>query len=155
MEDTDCAVTVLSARRTFWENSDDETVDQHAVSPCKKAGFVPEPLLGTAGADLIMAWLQPQATRERPGHLCNWNRHLRCREPLHDGAAHKFFDGSSRSAKASASGIWSAKQLLQLGVLVFQSLQPLGVRDVHPAMLSGMVRPITAALIWPTQQNGG
>lgn len=30
-----------------------------------------------------MAWLQPQPTRKRPEYLCNWNRHLRCRVPLH------------------------------------------------------------------------
>jgi hypothetical protein len=50
-----------------FANSDDETVDQHTVSPVQKSGpRAPTPHWERVCADLIMACLQQQSTCERP-----------------------------------------------------------------------------------------
>jgi len=45
---------------------DDETVDRRVVSSGKKPCRCTDHYLRTTRADLIMAWLQQQSTRERP-----------------------------------------------------------------------------------------
>ena len=46
--------------------SDDETVDRRIVSSVKKPCLCTNHYLRTMRADLVMAWLQQQPTRERP-----------------------------------------------------------------------------------------
>ncbi|MFK4495936.1 transposase [Bradyrhizobium japonicum] len=59
-------IPVGSGSRLRGSSPDDETVDRRRVSPSPKTGQCPISYLGTRRADLIMAWLQPQPTRERP-----------------------------------------------------------------------------------------
>lgn len=78
----------------------------------KKRASCPNHLLGTACADL-MAWLQPQPTRERPGYIYATGIVIHdVAYPCTDEADHTFFARSSRSA--AASSICSASSFFSL-----------------------------------------
>jgi|GEM_PF-3108235 len=101
-------------------------------SSLKKRASCPNHLLGAACADLIMARLQPQPTRERPDTFMQLeSSSARCRVPLHGRGGPYIL-----SQKVFQSGIVERRfcqMPFPLRVLVFQRLQPLGVRYVHAA----------------------
>lgn len=59
-----------------FANSNDETVDQHTVSLCKKAGFVPQTFIGNACARISL-WPACNSSPLARGRIysSNWNRH--------------------------------------------------------------------------------
>lgn len=79
-----------------------------------------------------MAWLQPQPTRKRPEYLCNWNRHLRCRVPLH-GRGGPYILSKNVFQSGNCRALRVCQEPFPLRVLVFQRLQPLAFGYVHAA----------------------
>ncbi len=84
-------------------NSDDETVDQHAVRPVQKTGFVPEPFIGN-GVRRSHHGLAATAVHSREaGYIyATGSVIFVVTNPYTDGVNHTFFDKSSRSAAASS-----------------------------------------------------
>ncbi len=79
------------------------TVDRRTVNSVQKAGFQPEPVIRERGrADLIMAWLQKQPTRERPDTFMQTGSSDEP-EPCNDGADHTFFQAPRATSRRRAS----------------------------------------------------
>jgi len=81
-----------------------------------------------------MAWLQPQSTRERPDTFMQLESSFTMSRTLHGRGGPYIL-----SQKVFQSGIVEhciGQEPLQLRVLVFQRLQPLGFGYVHAARIS-------------------
>ncbi|MBB4399137.1 hypothetical protein GGD62_008287 [Bradyrhizobium sp. ERR14] len=79
-----CFHLTLLASIARLGNSDDETVDQHAVSPVQKSGLRARTIYWERRAR-ISSWPGCNRSPLARGriHLCNCKRHFCCYEPLH------------------------------------------------------------------------
>ncbi|WP_349510149.1 IS110 family transposase, partial [Bradyrhizobium sp. NAS96.2] len=97
-----CLHLTLLASIARLGNSDDETVDQHAVSPVQKSGLRARTIYWERRAR-ISSWPGCNSSPLARGriHLYNWKRHFCCYDPCTDGADHTFFPTRSLSAALS------------------------------------------------------
>src|SRR3712207_5154556 len=106
--------------------------------------------LRTMRADLIMAWLQPQPTRERPD---TFRRTVAVGTPraLHGRGGP--YTSCQQILQGHVVEHRFGEKLLELRVLVLERLQPPGLRDVEPAGLRlpgverGLADPVPPTLV--------
>ena len=109
-------------------------MDQHAVSPVQKSGLRARTIYWERHVR-ISSWPGCNRSPLARGriHLCNWNRHLRCRVPLHGRGGPYILSQKVFQSRIVQHRI--CQEPFQLRVLVFQRLQALGFGYVHAAEL--------------------
>lgn len=112
--------------------SDDETVDQHAVNPVQKSGLRARTIIGN-GVRGSHHGLAATAVHSREAFTQLESSFATSRPLARTGRTIHFL--TRRLFRIALSSIASAKQLLQLGVLILQSLQLPGIGDIHAAIL--------------------
>ena len=107
-------------------------MDQHAVSPVQKSGPRARTIYWERRVR-ISSWPGCNRSPLARGriHLCNWNRHLRCLEPLRGRGGPYILSQKVFQSRIVEHRI--CQEPFQLRVLVFQRLQPLGFGYVHAA----------------------